>query len=219
MSKALLFANGDILAGTTVDRALASAHDPATFLIAVDGGIAHADQLQIAVDAVVGDFDSITPDRQAQLKAEGIEMIPFPAEKDYTDLELALKIAVERGADWIRIVGGIGGRLDQTIANVYLLALPELANCDVRFVAGEQTIWLLRAGTHTIDGVAGDTFSLIPIGGSAEGITTHDLYYPLHDETLVFGPARGVSNVLTSSSASVTLKQGILLAIHTKGRA
>jgi thiamine pyrophosphokinase len=219
MSKALLFANGDILSGATVDHALASATHPDTLLIAVDGGIDIADHYQINVHAVVGDFDSISDERQAQLQSEGVELITFPAEKDFTDLELALKIAVERGADWIRIIGGIGGRLDQTIANVYLLALPELAGCDVRFVAGEQTIWLLTAGTHQIEGEQGDTLSLIPIGGSAEGITTADLYYPLHDETLIFGPARGVSNVLNTTRATVSFKSGTLLAIHTKGRA
>lgn len=219
MTKALLFANGDILTGATVDHALETAEQPDTLLIAVDGGIDIADQYQITVHAVVGDFDSITPERQAQLKADGIEMIPFPPEKDFTDLELALKIARERGADWIRIIGGMGGRFDQTIANVYLLALPELAGCDVRFVAGEQTIWLLQAGEHTITGAEGDTLSLIPMGGAVEGIRTDNLYYPLRDETLSFGPARGVSNVLTASESTVTFQSGSLLAIHTKGRA
>lgn len=220
MSKALLFANGDILKGTAVNQVLETAQQHNTLLIAVDGGIDIADHYQIAVHAVIGDFDSISAERQAQLEAEGVELITFPAEKDFTDLELALKIARERGADWIRIIGGIGGRLDQTIANVYLLALPELRGCDVRLVAGEQTIWLLEAGEkHRIEGEAGDTLSLIPLGGKVEGIVTENLYYPLRDETLTFGPARGVSNVLSATPASVSFKTGVLLAIHTRGRA
>src|SRR5690606_27709107 len=110
----------------------------------------------------------------------------------------ALIHAVEQGFTWIRIIGALGNRFDQTLANVYLLALPILASCDVGIVSGEQVLRLLRVGDNHLDGQIGDTLSLIPLGGVVEAVRTHGLQYPLHDETLHFGPARGVSNVFTS---------------------
>ena len=118
-----------------------------------------------------------------------------------------------------RVRPGIGDRLDQTLSNVYLLALPVLRERDVRLVAGKQEAWLLYPGEHHITGAAGDTLSLLPISGEAHGIRTDNLYYPLRDETLTFGPSRGISNVLQGEQAGVSLRDGVLLAVHTIGRA
>src|SRR5690606_23974135 len=142
-----------------------------------------------------------------------------PVEKDETDLELALNLVAKGGARWIRIVGGLGDRLDQTLSNIYLLALPVLRGVDARLLAGAQEAWLMYPGENVVEGAAGDTLSLLPISGEATGVRTENLYYPLRDETLAFGPARGVSNVLTAPQAKVWLQDGVLLAVHTIGRA
>ena len=125
-----------------------------------------------------------------------------PAEKDETDLELALLWAVEQGANWLRMIGATGGRIDQTMSNIYLLALPILDGCDVKLVAGKQALWLARPGETRIGGAVGDTISLIPLNGTVRGVRTENLYYPLKDEDLYFGPARGVSNVMTAEEAA-----------------
>ncbi len=70
-----------------------------------------------------------------------------------------------------------------------------------------------------VSGQPGDTLSLLPVGGHVTGIVTDGLEYPLRGETLAFGPARGVSNVLLESTAQITFSQGVLLLIHTVGRA
>jgi thiamine pyrophosphokinase len=113
----------------------------------------------------------------------------------------------------------VGDRFDQTLSNVYLMALPILRDCDVRMVAGKQETWLIGAGEHTIEGQGGDTVSLIPLNGTVRGVKTDGLYYPLRDEDLIFGPARGVSNVLNGDRASVSVREGVLLVVHTIGRA
>ena len=74
-------------------------------------------------------------------------------------------------------------------------------------------------GEHELMGNVGDTISLIPVAGDASGVTTHDLKYPLQDETLRFGPARGISNVITGSDPRIRLTNGRLLVVHTTGRA
>ena len=106
------------------------------------------------------------------------------------------------------MIGATGGRLDQILSNIYLLALPSLDACDVQLVAGKQAAWLARPGETVIQGAPGDTVSLIPLNGVVSGVVTTDLYYPLDDEDLYFGPARGVSNVMTTTRASVSVQRG-----------
>jgi thiamine pyrophosphokinase len=113
----------------------------------------------------------------------------------------------------------LGGRLDQTIANLLLLTLPDLREIDVRIVEGPQIAFLIHAGDDgaLIEGQPGDTVSLIPLKGDAVGVTTEGLEWPLHDDVLHFGPARGVSNVLEARQARVRLRQGSLLCVVTHG--
>jgi thiamine pyrophosphokinase len=215
--QALVFANGDMNDGPRVRQALAAA--AGALVIAADGGATLAEAYGQHIDLIVGDMDSLDEVKLARLVARGAEIERHSEQKDETDLELALRCAVERGATWIRVIGGLGGRLDQTLSNIYLLGLPILQGCDVALVADGYEARLLLPGTHRIAGVEGDTVSLIPVSGEASGITTEQLFYPLRDEALTFGPARGVSNVMTGPVAYVTLKAGVLLLVHTEGRA
>jgi thiamine pyrophosphokinase len=217
LTQVLIFANGDANDGPMVRRTLAAA--PGALVIAADGGARVAQYYGLAVDLIVGDMDSLAPDELTAFRAQGVEVEQHSVHKNETDLELALIKAVERGANWIRILGAVGDRLDQTLSNVYLLALPILNGCDARLVAGKQETRLLTSGEWTIEGEAGDTISLIPLSGVARGIRTDGLYYPLNDEDLLFGPARGVSNVMNSSAVRVCLREGVLLLVHTIGRA
>lgn len=218
---ALIFANGDLNDGPAVQAALAQARQMPRppLVIAADGGARNALACNLTPDLVIGDFDSLTEAELRLLAAEGAVIERHPAEKAETDLELVLQAAAARGCQPIRILGGIGDRMDQTLANIYLLGLPALRDRDVRLVAGKQTVWLIRPGRNPVQGNAGDTLSLIPLSGAAHGIITEGLYYPLRGETLTFGPARGVSNVLTGPEATVTFTEGILLLVHTIGRA
>jgi len=216
----LIFANGDLIAGPAVRAVLAAiTQTPDALIIAADGGARHALTLELVPHLVIGDFDSLTEREVAHLAERGAEIRRYPARKNETDLELALLAAVEADCNPIRVIGGVGDRLDQTFGNVYLMALPALRGHDVRLVSGKQTAWLAFPGETLISGRAGDTLSLLPLGGDVQNITTFGLEYPLHGEPLAFGPARGMSNVLIGSSASVLFDAGILLLIHTVGRA
>jgi thiamine pyrophosphokinase len=95
------------------------------------------------------------------------------------------------------------------------MTLPELDDCDVRVVHDGQEAFVIR-DTAQVGGRPGDTVSLIPIGGDAVGVTTSGLEYALDEETLKFGPARGVSNVLAENSAEVHVRQGLLLCVVTR---
>ncbi len=200
-----------------VQRALHEGVD--AHIIAADGGARVANYFGRTPHTIIGDMDSLPAKELHRLTQLGAQVHRYPPEKDETDLELCLQFAAEQGADWIRVIGGIGGRFDQVLANVLLMTMPVLADCDVEVVAGKQAIRLLRTGENTITGDMGDTVSLIPLAGDVTGITTQNLRYPLINETLRFGLARGVSNEMSHTSATVTIEQGVLLLIHTVGKA
>lgn len=216
--RVLVFANGDLKPGAMVDRAVQEA-GPEALIIGADGGAQHILALGLTPHVVIGDMDSIAEGDLARCRALGASIITSSPAKDETDLELALLHAADTGATWMRIVGAMGGRLDQTLANVLLLTLPALQGCDARLVAGEQMAWVLGPGEHDLQGAAGDTLSLVPLGGDAGPVTTQGLDYPLRGETLEFGPARGISNLFSGGMARVSLEAGCLLAVHTLGRA
>ncbi len=212
----LLFANGELKRGTMLERLLDSLASP--HVICADGGALQARALGLRPHTIIGDLDSLTAEQVAQFRAARAEVIQHPVEKDETDLELALHHCRRIGAASIHILGALGGRFDQTIANIFLLTHSALRDMRIEVIDGEQVVRLLRPGAHRIDGERGDTVSLIPLA-AAEGIRTRGLQYPLAEETLHLGPARGISNVMLRESVEVAFRAGLLLVVHTSGRA
>ena len=206
--KAIIIANGQIHA-SDFSRSLVA---PMDLVICADGGASNALALGLQPQVVIGDLDSLDSNLQAQLEASGCQVLAHPAHKDETDLELALYYAIEHGVDEILILGALGGRIDQTLANVLLLALPELRSVKVKIIDGRQEVFLIR-DEALIEGQVGDTLSLLPLTEEVTGIYTEGLEYPLENGTLYLGPALGVSNTLTAPQARVRMGQGLLLAV------
>ena len=188
----------------------------ADLLIAADGGALPLLRAGIVPHVAMGDMDSINAAGLAELEAHGIILRRFPREKDETDLELALLYAAAAGATAIDILGALGGRWDHTLANVALLALPELRERRARLLADHQTLFLVR-DTAVLEGQVGDTVSLLPLAGDAHGVTTTGLRYPLDNATLSYERARGVSNVLLDPPGQVSLRAGLLLVVQHAG--
>ena len=179
-------------------------------VLAADGGGLHCLSLGIQPSAVIGDMDSLSDEDLETLKAGGAQILTFPTRKDHTDLELALDYASGLNPSEIIILASLGGRWDQSIANILLASTHSPA--PIRIIHGAQEFQFLHAGDKLIiQGKAGDILSLIPLGGDARGISTHGLEYPLEDEPLHFGSTRGISNVLLNESAVITLSEGLLL--------
>jgi thiamine pyrophosphokinase len=204
-----IFANGDI-AETEWLRPLLS---QASRIIAADGGTRHLYALNRLPDIVIGDMDSLPDPLRHWLAAASIQPIIHPHAKDETDLELALLYARQyREPIWI--FGALGGRLDQTLANVWLLAHPALAGHEVALVTEFERAWLVEKGETAVHGQPGDLVSLIPMGGDVVIRATTGLAWPLQAERLVFGPARGVSNVMQADIATIIVDDGRLLCVH-----
>lgn len=183
-------------------------------IIAADGGSQHCFQLGFTPDLLIGDLDSIGEREISAIEAAGGEIDRYPRRKDATDLELALDRAQKDGASDILVLAAIGGRWDQSLINLLLVAHPQFADMRIRLINGPQVAELIHPGRpHTVAGNPGDLVSLIPLAGDANGITTEGLEYPLRDERLRFSSSRGISNVIQRAPAKVWIKEGQLLAI------
>lgn len=207
----VIFAGGTLQPGKGFHDAMASAD----MIVAADSGAATALKYGYTPGIVVGDFDSVDAALLQELSERGSQVRRVAVEKDETDTELAVQVAIEQGATSITLLGALGGvRFDHTMANIMLLAGFE--RVPIRIVDGPATCWLVRGpGSSAIDGQPGDLVSLLPLTSDASGIRTRGLYYPLKGETLYFGKPRGVSNVLNKKHAEVFLEKGMLLVIHT----
>ncbi len=213
--RTVIFANGRLAPLEGLKEGLR----PGDVLIAADGGARHCLALGLTPRLLIGDFDSLEPEILAALRQRGAEIRTYPAEKDETDLELALSAAVEMGTEEIIVFGALGGRWDMTLGNLLLLAHPAFRGTPVTLVDGLQRVWLLPEGRICeIPGQPGDTVSLIPLRGDARGVTTRGLRYPLEGGTLRFGATRGLSNLILRSPASVFVGEGLVLcAVIARG--
>ena len=208
MTNIIIFANGDIPA---LDKARALIRDTDTILCA-DGGTRHALAMGITPHIIIGDMDSLPKDFQVS-SFDG-EIILHPKDKNETDLELAIQHALTLDPNEITIIGGLGGRIDQTLANIALISNLQSSTFNLRLNDGVEELFFCKDQAE-VKGRAGDIVSLIPWQGQVTGITTSNLKWPLNDETLYPDKSRGISNKMTADIATVKIKSGLLLIVHT----
>ncbi|HEX3811615.1 MAG TPA: thiamine diphosphokinase [Mycobacteriales bacterium] len=204
---AIVFSGGDPPAADVRELLPADA-----YVIAADSGLDHATTWCVAVDHVVGDFDSVKPATLADAEAGGARVERHPTAKDATDLELALD-AAHSVADRIVVVGGSAGRLDHLLGTALLLGRAAYADSVVTAHLGPATLRVVRTAA-TLAGVPGELLSLLPLHGPAHGVVTSGLRFPLRAETLHPGSSRGISNEFIEPHAEVRLTSGVLLAVQ-----
>ncbi len=206
--RAVLFVNG--IAGNLARIQL---HDT-DYLVAVDGGLRYLQSLQRTPHLLIGDLDSVDPALLPGLVSAGVEILRYPPAKDQTDLELALYHVIAKGYRHILLVAALGGRLDQTLANLALLTSPDLDSLDISLDDGDEHAYLVRSQLY-LACEPGERISLIPICTPVRGITTSGLAYPLVNEILYPHQTRGISNEANSSEVTITIESGLLLCLHT----
>lgn len=207
--RALVIAGGE--APTPADVEAAARWD---WVVAADSGLDHAEMLGLTVDAVVGDLDSVTAGALDRARAGGVTVERHPADKDATDLALALETAVGLGAASLLVVGIGGGRPDHALANLLLLAAPAWAAVEIDARTADARIAVVRSRPRTLRGNVGDVVTLLPLLGTARRVRTEGLRWPLVDEDLHPGSTRGVSNEIAHSPGWVVAGDGVLLAIQ-----
>ncbi|QUI22928.1 thiamine diphosphokinase [Vallitalea pronyensis] len=186
------------------------------FCMGVDKGAEYAYKAGIKPDMVLGDFDSASSDVVAYYEhIKDIEVHCFPVEKDETDTHLALLEAIKLGSTRIDMIGGIGSRMDHTLANIHIMKLPLEQGILCRMIDESNIISLANEHIQLNKGHY-PYVSLIPLTSKVEGITTHDMKYPLHDYTMVQGISVGISNEILNQVGAVTLQEGILVVIQSR---
>lgn len=223
MRHAVVVADGDVAPRRALDAAWPGWADQVDAVIVADGGLARAATAGLVPTLLVGDLDSVDPGGLAAAESAGLPVHRFRPDKDESDAELALLEAARLGATRVIVLGAFGGaRLDHALANVWLLAHPALAALEVVLLDAVSRVSLLVAPgpggepvTRPLPGPVGATVSLFPFGGDVLGVTTRGLRYPLAEEPLVTGPARGLSNVRILPDAAVTARAGRLLVVET----
>lgn len=177
-------------------------------VIAADGGLSVLQQQGITPHVILGDFDSYPVELP---ETDGSDILRYPVEKDDTDMLLAAKYGLEKGCQCFCLYGGMGGRLDHTLANIQLLAW--LSHQGVQgFLYGNHTVLTaITNGTFTFAGAPQTRLSIFCYGEKAEGVTVEGCQYTAENATWNNQYPIGVSNAFTDRPVKVTVKHGTLL--------
>jgi len=181
------------------------------FIIAADGGYTALVSRGITPDLVVGDFDSLggVPDHP--------NIIQSPAEKDDTDMMLAIKQGIKRGCRTFIIDGALGGRLDHTLANIQLLTYLAQNGARGVLLGRDICITALKNGAAGFNADASGCISVFSAGGKAGGVTLEGLKYPLAEATLSSDYPVGVSNEFIGAPARISVSDGVIIVTWTCG--
>ncbi len=182
-------------------------------IIAADGGLSYCEAYGLVPLLAIGDFDSLgrLPD--------GIEVLTYPVEKDDTDMALAVREAISRGADEIFLFAALGGRLDHTLANIALLRSLSREGISAYIVGEYEMLTVLKQGETVIfEGEPDGVFSLFSLSERAK-LTVRGAKYPLTSDTLCADRALGVSNRFLKQQAGITVESGEVLVLWNGERA
>jgi thiamine pyrophosphokinase len=182
-------------------------------ILACDGGLRHCRAMGIVPCCIIGDMDSV--DARLLDESHNVPVLGYPTDKDLTDLEIAISHACDLGANDIVVLGGLGGRVDHMLGNIHALAAAVQRGARAALRDRHTKVSLIKDYCR-LNAAEGGTVTLLPLTTAAEGIVTKGLKYPLNDESLEAGYARGVSNEIISEWAEVQLKKGLLVVIQTK---
>lgn len=187
-------------------------------MIAVDKGLEILYELNIIPNHVVGDFDSVNIEiLQFYQNNSQVIFHKYHPEKDNTDTDIALKLAIQLNSSSITIMGALGKRMDHTLANIHILKDALEVGIPCQILDTHNKIYLVKDNITLVKNKTyGKYISLIPLTTIVEGITLEGFKYPLNNASLSIGLSLGVSNEIVEDRATIELKQGILIVIESK---
>ncbi|MCM8899772.1 thiamine diphosphokinase [Caldicoprobacter algeriensis] len=206
--KVLIIANGEIRDIQKVKAMLPQVD----YTICADGGVRHARGLGVVPDLIVGDFDSLPDEALREYSMAGIPIKRYPADKDKTDMQIAVDTAVDMGASQVFLLGAFGSRWDHSYAN--MLMLYRLATRGIKAqILDSHNVVMVSSGKVEIEGEIGQTLSLLPLSGDVRILRTDGLKYPIVDGILPLDFPYGVSNVLVKPRAEVHVCSGWVMVV------
>lgn len=190
------------------DQKLLGRLDRATYVICADTGYGHAMNAGIVPDLIIGDFDSY----RGKLPSD-IPVITLPSEKDDTDTGLCISYAIEHGFDDITIYGGLGGRLDHTLANLQLIAASAQKGISIRLIDISNEVYAVSCGSIELSRREACYISVFSASDRAQGVSLSGVKYTACDISLTNTFPLGVSNEFTDDTATISVADGTLLII------
>lgn len=188
-------------------------------LIAADRGLEFFINSGIKPDLAVGDFDSLSREGKEYLdNAADIEVKRLKPEKDDSDTQSAVNLAIERGAGRIALLGTMGSRLDHMLANLGLLSSGRDKGVHIVMADSHNYVTLIESGTILHKSRQFGRFvSFFPVGGDVPGLVLEGFKYPLKGHYLtVADSGLTVSNEIIEEQAKVTFEKGRLLMIMSR---
>ena len=183
-------------------------------VIAADSGYDHALSLGIQVHVLVGDLDSISPAGLDHARINHVEIQQFPQDKDNTDLELALRAALERGATTVDIHGGEGGTIGHLLGVALSIGHRDWEAIDLRWHTSTGIVRPATVDRSVVASAAvGDAITIIPLG-DVRGVSTSGLRWPLDDAAMERGTTLGISNEASAQTFTVAVAAGAVLVVQ-----
>ncbi len=179
------------------------------YVIAADAGYLFLQRSEIAPHLIVGDFDSMDgniPDK--------VKVVRLPQEKDDTDMLAAIRIGMEKGYKEFVLLGGTGGRIDHTIANIQCLTYLSKRNCTGHLYAPEYEMRVVTNGSIVFPPYERGLIAVFSMGDLASGVFLRGLKYPLTDAAISNDFPIGVSNEFIGKASCIEVKNGSLLVIR-----
>lgn len=184
---------------------------PPGLVIAADGGVKWARAAGYEPELLVGDWDS------GGKPEEGVPSVSLPPEKDLTDLQAAAGIALDRGCRRMIFTACLGGRLDQTLANLGLLEWVHDRGGEARLLdeGNEARFW--DGAPLTLERDAAFRFlSILPLDPVIEDVTLRGVKYPLTNAALRRGDTLSISNEIMAPHAALSAKKGRMLVLRSQ---
>ncbi len=210
MIRALIIANGEIRDYTKLAEKLKEY--TFNYVICCDGGVKHLKYLGIKPNYIIGDFDSADKNLVEQYDADGCEIEIFNVDKDFTDSELGINKGIDLGCEELVLIGGTGGRMDHTMANLNLGVLALSNDCNL-IIVDELNVVHTVVGSIKIENKIGQNCSIIPLTLELNGVITKGLKYPLDNETIYLGETRPISNVIVDENAEIKIAKGVAFVV------
>lgn len=175
------------------------------YVIAVDGGFASLEDIGVRPDLVMGDFDSLG------YIPQGIRNVRFPAEKDKSDMELALKRAKGQRFERVIVFGALGRRLDHTMANMAVFSKYSELGLKVTAIGEDSAIFFIT-GPDIFEAPAQEsgTVSVFAMSDRTEGVFERGLKWELDDVELTNRESIGLSNELVGEAIMIGVEKGTL---------
>ena len=189
---------------------------PKTVVICADSGLDHALSLGLTPDIFLGDMDSVSSTALHTSQQATWTVITYDPLKDQTDTELALQYACTQNFTDITLLWGSGDRIDHVLGVLAALSHESLSSVRnlVAWIGTDRVEVMHGPRSYHDEVIVGSTVSLMPLGISVAGVTTHGLQWNLDREVLTSQSARGVSNIAKEPTISIEVKSGVLAVVY-----